>query len=223
MNIIKNLVDKSKYDLKCPYPMEAEFIVVHNAANDASARNEVYYMVRNSSSTGFHYAVDDKEVVQGIPENRNAFHAGDGSKGAGNRKGLSVEICYSKSGGERFLKAEANAVQFIADKLQQKGWGIEKVKKHQDFSGKNCPHRTLELGWERFLKAIQKKLEKVEMPFLVKVTANSLNYRSGPAVSYPIRGVVMKGEVYTIVDVVEGWGRLKSGAGWVNLKYAERV
>lgn len=223
MKVIKNLVDKSKYPLKCPYSMTAQFIVVHNTANDASARNEVLYMTRNTSSTGFHYAIDDREVVQGIPETRNAFHAGDGAKGIGNRYGLSVEICYSKSGGERFLKAEANAVDFIADKLREKGWDISKVRKHQDFSGKYCPHRTLDLGWERFLKAIGKRLEKVDVPFLAKVTADSLNYRTGPSTSYPVKGVVMKGEVYTIVDVSNGWGRLKSGAGWVNLKYCTKV
>lgn len=27
--------------------------------------------------------------------------------------------------------------------------------KHQDFSGKYCPHRTLDLGWERFLNKIR--------------------------------------------------------------------
>ena len=66
--------------------MIAEFIVVHNTANDASAANEIAYMIRNDNSTSFHYAIDDKEIVQGIPENRNAFHAGDGGKGNGNRR-----------------------------------------------------------------------------------------------------------------------------------------
>ena len=98
MRIIQNLVSPSKYNIKCPYTMNAEFIVVHNTANDASARNEVAYMIRNNNSVSFHYAIDDKEIVQGIPENRNAWHAGDGGNGKGNRKGLSVEICYSKSG-----------------------------------------------------------------------------------------------------------------------------
>ena len=144
VNIRKNLVDSSKYNIKCPYSMNAEFIVVHNTANDASANNEIAYMKSNNNKVSFHYAVDDKEIVQGIPENRNAWHAGDGGSGKGNRKGLSIEICYSKSGGERFDKAEENAAEFIASKLKEKGWGIDKVKKHQDFANKYCPHRTLD-------------------------------------------------------------------------------
>ncbi len=39
MKVIQNLVPASKYNIKCPYPMVAEFIAVHNTANDASARN----------------------------------------------------------------------------------------------------------------------------------------------------------------------------------------
>ena len=141
--------------------MEPEFIVLHNTANDASARNEIAYMIRNDNKVSFHYAIDDKEIVQGIPENRNAWHAGDGN-GQGNRKGIGIEICYSKSGGKRFEEAEKLAAKFIAYKLNEKGWGIDKVRKHQDFSGKYCPHRTLDMGWQRFLNMVQTELYKLK-------------------------------------------------------------
>lgn len=159
MNVIKNLVSSSKYNIKCPYPMDAQFIVVHNTANDASAANEVAYMISNNNEVSFHYAVDDKQIVQGIPENRNAWHAGDGGSGKGNRYGLSIEICYSKSGGSRFIEAEKLAAKFIASKLKEKGWGIDKVTKHQDYSGKYCPHRTLDMGWQRFLNMVKAELD----------------------------------------------------------------
>jgi N-acetylmuramoyl-L-alanine amidase len=162
MKVTQNLVSSSKYNIKCPYTMDAEFIVVHNTYNDAPAANEVAYMIKNNSQVSFHYAIDDKEIVQGIPENRNAWHAGDGGKGKGNRKGLSIEICYSKSGGPRFIQAEKNAAKFIANKLKEKNWGIDKVKKHQDFSGKYCPHRTLDMGWQRFSDMIQNELNKLK-------------------------------------------------------------
>ena len=162
MKVIQNLVPTSKYSVKCPYPMVAEFIVVHNTANDASAANEVSYMIGNNNQVSFHYAIDDKEIVQGIPENRNAWHAGDGASGKGNRKGLSIEICYSKSGGKRFEEAEKLAAKFIAFKLKEKGWAIDKVKKHQDFSGKYCPHRTLDMGWQRFLDMVQRELNALK-------------------------------------------------------------
>ncbi|HIU51397.1 MAG TPA: N-acetylmuramoyl-L-alanine amidase [Candidatus Merdicola faecigallinarum] len=155
VNVRQNLVNSSKYNIKCPHEMNAEFIVVHNTANDASANNEIAYMVSNNNKVSYHYAVDDVEIIQGIPENRNAWHAGDGGNGEGNRKGLAIEICYSKSGGDRFDKAEKNAAEFIASKLKEKGWGIDKVKKHKDFANKYCPHRTLDYGWDRFLDMVR--------------------------------------------------------------------
>ena len=162
MEIKKLLVDESKYNIKCPYEMNAEFVVVHNTANDATAENEIKYMIGNDKKVSFHYAVDNKEIVQGIPTNRNAYHAGDGRNGDGNRKGIAIEICYSKSGGDRFIQAEKNAAEFIASILKEKGWGIDKVKKHADFAKKNCPHRTIELGWDRFLNMIQEHLIVVQ-------------------------------------------------------------
>ena len=158
MNVSKNLVPQEKYNIKCPYAMSPTRIVVHNTANDASARNEVAYMISNNQEVSFHYAVDDKEVVQGIPENRNAWHSGDGENGKGNREGISIEICYSKSGGDRFIQAEKNAVELIVDILKRYNWGVDKVTKHQDYSGKYCPHRTLDNDWDRFIKMIEAKM-----------------------------------------------------------------
>lgn len=175
MKIRQNLVPQSKHKIKCPYSMVAEFIVVHNTANDASANNEIAYMINNNSQVSFHYAIDDKEIVQGVPENRNTWNAGDGGSGKGNRKGLAIEICYSKSGGVRFVNAEKLTAKFIAYKLNEKGWGIDKVKKHQDFSGKYCPHRTLDLGWQRFLNMVQVELGKLNKD-MVKINIKGKMY-----------------------------------------------
>ena len=66
--IRENLLSKRKYDLKVPVEScakDMKYIVVHNTANDASAANEVAYMIRNDSSTSFKAAVDDKEIIIG--------------------------------------------------------------------------------------------------------------------------------------------------------------
>lgn len=168
MNIVKKIVPESKYNIKCPYEMKPTRIVVHNTANDATARNEIAYMTNNNYETSFHYAVDDKEIVQGIEENRNAWHASDGN-GKGNREGIAIEICYSKSGGDRFIKAEQNAVDLIVDILKRYNWGIDKVTKHQDYTNKYCPHRTLDMGWDRFIKMIEDKLNPKQVNVYYKV------------------------------------------------------
>ena len=159
MQITKMLVPKERYEIKCPYEMNPEFIIVHNTANDASAMAEISYMIVNNDKVSFHCAVDNTRIVQGIPFNRNSWNAGDGKNGDGNRKGISIEICYSKSGGEEFKEAEKLSAEYIAYLLKQYNWGIDRVKKHQDFSNKNCPHRTLEEGWQNFLNLINFYLE----------------------------------------------------------------
>lgn len=158
MEIKKNLVSQGKYNIKCPYPMTPKGICVHNTANNAPAKNEIAYMIRNNNQVSFHFAVDGDEIWQGVPTDRNTWHAGDGANGEGNRNYISIEICYSKSGGDKFIRAEKKAAAFIAELLKEHNWGVDKVKKHQDFSGKYCPHRTLDMGWQRFLNMIQAEL-----------------------------------------------------------------
>lgn len=184
VEIKQNLVSKDKYNIKCPYEMKAEFIVMHNTYNDAPAQNEIKYMISNDNQVSFHYAIDNIEIVQGIPEDRNTWNAGDGGNGQGNRKGISMEICYSKSGGERFIQAEKNAAEFVAMKLKEKGWGIDRVKKHQDFSNKYCPHRTLDMGWDRFLNMVKAHLGQNEP-------------QSEPQYKYKVGDIVNINGVYT--------------------------
>lgn len=159
MQITKVKMPENKYSIKCPYEMKPDGIVIHNTANDASAMSEISYMIGNNNKVSFHVAVDNERIVQGIEFNRNSWNAGDGYKGKGNRNKIAIEICYSKSGGERFEEAEGLTASYIAYLLKEYNWGIEKVSKHQDYSGKYCPHRTLDLGWERFLNKIRSHLE----------------------------------------------------------------
>lgn len=157
----QTLLPASKYPIKAPYTMVPQYITVHNTANDASAANEIKYMTTNDNQVSYHVAVDDIEVIQAIPFNRNAWHCGDG-QGKGNRQSIGIEICYSKSGGARYAVAEENAVQYIAKLLKEYGWGIDRVKKHQDWNGKYCPHRILSDGrWNSFLKRIEQAMKPV--------------------------------------------------------------
>lgn len=232
IKLIRMMCPSNKYSIKCPYEMEADGICVHNTANKASAKAEISYMIGNNNQVSYHYAVDNNMVVQGIEESRNTWHAGDGN-GKGNRKKLSIEICYSTNPDVSvFLDAEKLAAKFIAYKLKEKGWGIDRVSKHQDYSKKYCPHKTLDLGWQRFLNLIKEELgennahekEKDERnTYTVKVVCDVLNVRNGAGTNNKINTQIKKNEVYTIVEEKNGWGKLKSGAGWICLSYTERT
>ena len=66
-------------------------------------------------------------------------------------------------------------------------------------------------------------------PFLVRVSINDLNIRKGAGTNYARTGKYTGKGVFTIVEVMsgtgsaKGWGRLKSGAGWIALDYAVRI
>lgn len=67
------------------------------------------------------------------------------------------------------------------------------------------------------------------VPFLVKVSIADLNIRKGPGTDYGCKGQFTGVGVFTIVEVKSGkgsdagWGRLKSGAGWISLDFAEKI
>lgn len=240
MALIKNLIPESQYSTKCPYSMTPKGICIHNTANDAPAINERNYMARgdNQNEVSFHIAVDDNQAIQCIPLNRNAWHAGDGGSGQGNRNYIAVEICYSRSGGERFIKAEQRAAKEVATLLKQYGWGISQIRKHQDFSNKYCPHRTLDMGWQRFLNMIQAELnllnnssvnvkEEVKVDYIIQysnstdqaiaeIMADRLNC---PTINC-LRPYAFYGQYKTVIAV--GEAKNKSGYTNVEIKGANR-
>lgn len=151
----------SKRNLKQPHSLIASYITIHNTNNSAPASNEVSYMQGNSLQTGFHVAIDEAYVIKCADFNRNAWHAGDGANGLGNRKSIGIEICRSTGDINLFKKAEQNCAEYVAKLLKEYGWGIDRVKRHKDWSGKYCPHKTMDLGWQRFLDMIQAELNKL--------------------------------------------------------------
>lgn len=61
-----------------------------------------------------------------------------------------------------------------------------------------------------------------DCPFTVKVIVDDLNYRSEPSMNGTVKGQTGKG-TFTIVEVSNSWGKLKSGAGWIYLENPEYV
>lgn len=67
------------------------------------------------------------------------------------------------------------------------------------------------------------------VPFKVRVTATDLNIRTGPGADTAKTGKFTGAGVFTITEVkdgpgsAKGWGRLKSGAGWIALDFAQKI
>ena len=130
------------------------WITVHNTGNpSSSAKNERGWLTNpeNTRLASWHIAVDDKEAVEAIPLDEVAHHAGTSE---GNNTSIGIEVC--DSAGDA---GEKQAIELIASLLIVKGWGVDKVRTHKSWSGKDCPHIILK-HWTKFIKDIDTEIKK---------------------------------------------------------------
>lgn len=107
---------------------------------------------------------------------------------------------------------------------------------HRWFAKKACPGDYLYQKHTYIAEEVNKRLTNTQdtyvtspnapktnkKSFKVKVLVRDLNYRSEPSMNGKILGVTGKG-TFTIVEEKDGWGKLKSGAGWIYLNNAKYV
>lgn len=117
---------------------------LQNANQDPYA-GTIYSKNRNVSWT---ITVGYDKIIQNIPLNWQAYAQGTHE---GNESGISIEICmYTNESKQR--QAYLNAIELC--KILSKYQGGLKLKKHQDFTGKECPEWLLEgkygFDWDWF-------------------------------------------------------------------------
>lgn len=132
-------------------------IVFHNTANTAPAVNEIKWLSSkdNTSSTSFHYAVDDTGVYQAIPTTKASYHAGNYKI---NNESVGIEIAKSKiNDAKEKDEGIKNATILIALLMNYYNIKIDDVISHYDASGKHCPHDIFDrYGLEIFYEEIEK-------------------------------------------------------------------
>ena len=156
MNYIIDHIPKSK-DKRPATKMVPEYITIHSTGNpNSTARNERGWLTNpsNTRTASWHIVIDEKEAIEAIPLDEIAYHTGNSN---GNNKSIGIEICES---GNREKTLE-NAVKLVAKMLYERGWGVDKLRRHYDWSGKNCP-RILNYnnwqGWDKFVSDVKKEL-----------------------------------------------------------------
>ena len=100
---------------------------------------------------------------------------------------------------------------------------LSNVIRHYDVTGKRCPEPYVRdtAAWNTFKASLTTNTSA--SGYVVRITADVLNVRKGPGTGFNIVTTVKNGEAFTIVDESNGWGKLKSGVGWIKLSYTERV
>ncbi|QOS99845.1 N-acetylmuramoyl-L-alanine amidase [Brevibacterium sp. JNUCC-42] len=168
MQIIQDIVPTGRAN-RPGRKMIPTYITIHNTGNagkGADALSHAKYIKGDAAAqrpASWHFTVDDKRIIQHLHLDEIAWHCGDGN-GPGNTSSIGIEICENADGDIR--KAEELAAQLAADLLKQFNLGIDRVKQHWDWSGKNCPHvlRARPNGWQDFITRIKSKGEVTMRP-----------------------------------------------------------
>lgn len=115
--------------------------------------------------------------------------------------------------------------------VKNKNWIVSEVSGDRAIidksdDGKNAICSPINTKYLTVAKAVS--VETAFEPYRIKVNADALNIRKGAGTNYAIAGTIKNKGVYTIVAESDGkgaskWGKLKSGAGWISLDYADKV
>ena len=205
-------------------------ITIHMTGNvGAAAWNNHNYM-KNCNNSGdriasWHFTVDDKEIYQAQSTNYKCYHAGSAS---GNNTSIGIEICMFNDQA-RQLQAYKNAIELVKILMDYHNFSTSDVVRHYDWTSKHCPAWLIEGKWGYTWSWFKGELTnsqpsqpsqpsvEVKVPFLATILVDALNIRKEANFSSEVVGVVTKGQVFTITEVSNGLGKLKSGAGWISI------
>ena len=226
----------TEYNHKKGSTSRIKYIVIHYVGALGGALANCKYFASGNIGTSAHYFIDfNGDIYQSVLDENIAFHCGSGIQ-INNSNSIGIEMCvrkkdtYTLNDTDRDWYFEKETVEATINltKYLMKKYNIpaDNVVRHFDVTGKICPnpyvYNHTKHTWSDFKTAIGGSITKENTPFLVTVTAHELNVRKQAGVNYPVVTTVKKGEVYTIVDTVGDWGKLKSGVGYINLKYTTR-
>ncbi|MGZ0050122.1 N-acetylmuramoyl-L-alanine amidase [Brevibacillus gelatini] len=124
-------------------------LVIHWTANEGKGANAVAnrnYFNKPSTVASAHYIVDDEQIIRCLPETEMGYHVGAKSYKPDALKKLSsypnnctigIEMCVNSDGD--FKVMYRRTVELAAEILKRYGWGVDRLWRHFDITGKNCP------------------------------------------------------------------------------------
>ena len=216
-----------------------KYIILHYTGNSKdTAYNNAKYFNGGNRNASAHYFVDDNNIYQVVEDNKGAWHVGNTKTEVNNKNSIGIEMCCSGNY-QISEKTEANAIELVKHLMAKYNIPIANVRTHAEVTkyGKTCPNWSAN-NWSRWnnFKAKIVAQPQPQQPttsngtwlsgsnFQVRIK-ETLNIRKSASFDAPIVGQVHKYDVYTIVSVENGLGKLKSGVGYIsmNTKYVEKV
>lgn len=207
-------------------------ITIHHMAGPLSVETcgEIFAKPERRASSNYAVGVDGR-IAMYVEEKNRAWTS---SNAANDNEAVTIEVANSAVGGDWPVsdKVLARTIDLCVDickrngidKLVYTGDKSGNLTRHDMFANTVCPGPYLGSKFPYIAAEVNKRLGvQTQTPFLVKVTADALNIRSGPGVARSITGTIKDKGTYTIVDTKDDWGKLKSGIGWIHLGYTKRL
>ena len=219
-------------------------ITIHHAAGILSgdALANIFKNVRRQASCNYCIGKDG-EIIGVVPEEQRSWCSGSRWN---DEQAITIEVsnCKGKPGWEVSETVMQSLVLLCADICRRycivpyfNGTKEASMTFHYMFQATECPGPYIKNNVKAIITRINNELcvEQKPVPasqnpmnenqdfFKVKVTCNDLNIRSGPGTKYKVVGHIKDKGVYTIVEKQGSWGKLKSGVGWIYLKYTKGV
>lgn len=102
--------------------------------------NQLLHPEKGREKISYHYIVDDKQIVNFVPDNEKCYHCGDGENGIGNSQSIGIERCAFE--GIDHLKAIDMQAKLTAYLMKKYSIDIQNVVKHSYFRNTTtCPSR----------------------------------------------------------------------------------
>ena len=191
---------------------QIDYIVIHYVGAVSSAKNNATYYANNKLKASAHYFVDETSIWQSVADKDMAWHCGGGLQGNGghsfhkkctNYNSIGIEMCCKKtSSGVWYFQDSTvqNTVDLVKYLMEKYNIPIERVIRHYDVTGKNCPAPYVdESEWERFKNRIMIE-EEQEMTSEERLKFNAL-------VKQVEELTLAKEKVYKYTSELPDWAR----------------
>lgn len=228
------------HSVGCPQPSATVFIKNWNRADYDRACVHAFIDGINGN------------VYQTLPWNHRGWHGGGKCNDTHIGVEMCEPACIKYTGGSTFTCSDKATARAVAQRTYDtavvlfarlcKQYDLNPLTdiiSHKEGASKGIAsnhgdpeHLWKQLGMGYTMNTFRKAVHAVmggstNASYMVKIAAETLNVRKGAGTDHPIVTTVRKGEIFTIVgESVKGstkWGKLKSGAGWISLKYTKRI
>ncbi len=217
-------------------------ITIHHVAGDPTLVELGKSFANPAREASSNYAIDsDGNVAMYVEEKNRAWTSGSRDN---DNQAVTIEVANDEIGGQWHVsdKALAKLILLCEDICRRNG--IERpnftgnangnLTMHKWFQATECPGPYLESKFPYIAAEVNKLLGREdapvsEVPYFIRVANVSagsvLNVRKGPGTDTQKVDELAWNDPnkYTIVEEKNGWGRLRSGIGWINLKYTVKV